>query len=436
MQRRLLRFLLLTAVLTIASTATATEDHPLEIGILGGLAFPDDDLVGHGSDVDNPGLALGAEAVYPFHRHWAAFADGLWSGLDTSRPWGDASLTTLRGGVRLFAPSLDERIQFLVNAGVGWMHVGLDDADSFDRPFLSFGFGQRFRATERVALHWELRRDGTFGDNDHDAIPRNLDNSAFLVGISFGLGGGKMPPDSDGDGVPDRRDACPDTPRGAVVDSRGCPLDSDRDGVWDGLDQCPNTPDGWPVDSKGCPLDTDGDGVADGADRCPGTPHGWPVNPSGCPLDSDGDGVPDGKDECPNTPAGAKVDDRGCSEVARVFQGATGGKLVLEGVNFEWNSDVLTAGARAILDRVGASLLAFPDVRVELSGHTDSQGTEEYNRDLSLRRAASARAYLVGRGVNESRMEIQGFGESAPVASNDTAEGRAKNRRVELKKID
>src|SRR6266536_1090821 len=113
-------------------------------------------------------------------------------------------------------------------------------------------------------------------------------------------------------GVTDKKDACPDTPAGAAVDSKGCPIDSDRDGVYDGIDKCPGTPVGAHVDATGCTTDGDADGVPYGVDQCPDTPAGVAVDPAGCPLDSDKDGVPDGIDKCPNTPAGATVDASGC----------------------------------------------------------------------------------------------------------------------------
>ena len=172
------------------------------------------------------------------------------------------------------------------------------------------GAGVRLFLTERVALRVEGRAiyspstQSTFG-------PTTATHFVGTAGLSvFHLGTPSK--DSDHDGVTDKKDACPDTPAGAAVDSKGCPIDSDRDGVYDGIDKCPGTPAGAHVDGTGCTADGDADGVPDGIDQCPATPAGVQVDAKGCPVDSDVDGVPDGVDQCPNTPAGVTVDPAGC----------------------------------------------------------------------------------------------------------------------------
>lgn len=224
--------------------------------------------------------------------------------------------------------------------------------------------------------------------------------------------------DSDGDGVVDRLDQCPDTPRGARVDYKGCPLDSDKDGVYDYADRCPDTPTGVKVDSKGCPLDTDGDGVYDYKDKCPGTPRGTKVDSAGCPLDSDGDGVLNSADRCPDTPDGAKVNERGC--------------WALKGTIFDTNKAVIKAEFQSQLDDVANVLKNVPELKIEIQGHTDSAGSEKYNQTLSEKRANAVKDYLASKGINANRMTAKGYGESMPVASNDTEEGRAANRRATL----
>ena len=233
--------------------------------------------------------------------------------------------------------------------------------------------------------------------------------------------------DSDGDGVVDSKDKCPNTHAGRKVNADGCELDSDGDGVVDGQDRCPNTPAGRKVNSQGCELDSDGDGVVDALDKCPNTPAGRKVNADGCELDSDGDGIVDSQDKCPTVLA--KTAD-GCP-VPIVAEPAPM-KLVLDGVNFDNDQATLRPEAMAILDQAAARLKQWGEVKVEVAGHTDSLNSDAYNLSLSQRRADAVRDYLVSKGIAADRLTAKGYGESSPVAGNDTAEDRYKNRRVEL----
>jgi outer membrane protein OmpA-like peptidoglycan-associated protein len=238
------------------------------------------------------------------------------------------------------------------------------------------------------------------------------------------------PLDADGDGVVDAQDQCPNTPRGTAVNATGCPLDADGDGVVDAQDQCPNTPRGTAVNATGCPLDADGDGVVDAQDQCPNTPRGTAVNAEGCPLDADGDGVVETADACPNTPAGTAVDTRGCPKLF-----ANAASFALTGVTFETSKAVIRPSSFAKLDEVAEALKANPDVRVEISGHTDNVGSDAANLRLSQARAESVRRYFIEKGVAADRMEARGYGEGRPVTTNDTVEGRAENRRVEMSRL-
>jgi hypothetical protein len=237
-------------------------------------------------------------------------------------------------------------------------------------------------------------------------------------------------PDDDGDGVPNYLDKCPDTPRGVKVDAVGCPLDTDGDGVPDYLDKCPGTPKGVKVDANGCPIDSDGDGVPDYLDKCPDTPKGVKVDKEGCPLDSDGDGVPDYLDKCPDTPRGVPVDDNGCPPEGVVVRG---GKWAVEGqILFDVNKAGLKPQAKDLLGRVVAFLKKNPQYSVEIQGHTDNTGPKAWNDTLSQMRADSVRDFLVAGGVPADRLTAKGFGWAEPIASNDTAEGRQQNRRVDF----
>jgi OOP family OmpA-OmpF porin len=241
--------------------------------------------------------------------------------------------------------------------------------------------------------------------------------------------------DIDGDGVLDKHDACPGTPRGAIVDANGCPLDSDGDGVADGIDKCPETPRGAMVDRYGCPADSDGDGIADGLDRCAQTPRGATVDAHGCPLDSDGDGVADGIDKCPDTSMELAVDNKGCPVlIGEVGQQFLDGKAVAFNIAFASGKADIEPSSYPDLDRVGEVLNDWPEAEVEIGGHTDSQGAAAFNQQLSEKRAEAVKDYLTKKFSKIRRKNLlpRGYGESKPVASNDTPEGRAQNRRVEF----
>jgi OOP family OmpA-OmpF porin len=228
--------------------------------------------------------------------------------------------------------------------------------------------------------------------------------------------------DSDGDGVPNHLDRCPGTTEGMTVDSFGCPADSDGDSVIDLRDECPETPKDVQVNSNGCPLDNDSDGVYDGQDKCPGTPSGTRVDENGCPVDDDQDGVENERDQCPGTPLGARVDERGC--------------WVMKGIQFPPGEWVLPEEAYPVLDEVVRVLEANFSLRVEIQGYTDNSGPEDANQKISEVRAKAVMDYLAEKGIQAGRLLAVGYGPSKPIASNDTPEGRAKNRRVEIKPMD
>lgn len=308
---------------------------------------------------------------------------------------------------------------------------------------------------------------GCPSDGDQDGIVDGIDQCPNTpAGAKIDTFG--CPLDADRDHVADGLDQCPDTPAGATVNSVGCPADADRDAVLDGLDQCPDTPLGATVDVSGCPKDSDGDKVLDGIDKCPDTPAGVVVDPAGCSKDGDNDGVPDGPDKCPNTPVGVRVDPTGCP-VARDSDGdgvedrldrcpgtpprtpvdqvgcvilfreerTPGARptVVLRGVNFQTGRSALTPDSYGVLDQVASSLVANPEINIEIAGYTDNTGSAAINTRLSNGRAFAVRAYLARRGVAPSRMVARGYGPTSPVATNTTAAGRAQNRRVELHKL-
>jgi OOP family OmpA-OmpF porin len=221
------------------------------------------------------------------------------------------------------------------------------------------------------------------------------------------------------------------------VDVKGCPQDADGDGVCDGLDQCADTPRGATADAKGCPQDSDGDGVFDGLDQCPDTPRGCTADAKGCPQDSDGDSVCDGLDKCPDTASGLRVDKDGCPiEVTeRETEMLDTGMIRLQDINFETGKADLLPESMPSLDIVGQVLTKWPDLRIEIGGHTDSRGSVSYNQKLSEARVNSVLDYLIEKfpALKREQFTAVGYGESKPLAPNTNALNMAKNRRVEFK---
>ena len=313
------------------------------------------------------------------------------SGVNDLKIW-DASFNML------YSFRTDRNLSPYIIGGIGMTNTDSDVMDAENTAAGTFGLGLRYRfGDSRVSLRLEHRIRSEFRNTVTN------DDRITSLGLQFGFGGEETLPapapaapdgDADGDGVSDSRDMCPDTPAGVKVDARGCPRDSDRDGVFDDDDQCPNTYPGAAVDARGCELDGDGDTVVDRLD------------------------------ECPNTRPDVRVDVKGC-EIRAVIN--------LPGVNFETNSDRLLPGAGQVLNDAAATMRMNKDLVVEVAGHTDSDGSAEYNEGLSERRAITVRDYLVDRGVNSGNFTVKGYGEALPIADNTTAEGKARNRRVELR---
>jgi len=210
----------------------------------------------------------------------------------------------------------------------------------------------------------------------------------------------------------------------ALPQCEGKAPDSDGDGVSDDADRCKGTPANAKVDVNGCELDKDGDGVVDSKDKCPATPRGAAVDINGCLSDMDKDGIADYLDKCPGTLTGVKVDKNGCK--LKVI-------IELKGVNFKTGSAKLTSESSTVLDEMSMLLKRYPDLNVEIAGHTDNTGSRRYNQSLSQKRAESVRQYLIDKGVTGENLTAKGYGPDAPIADNATADGRSKNRRVELK---
>ncbi len=234
------------------------------------------------------------------------------------------------------------------------------------------------------------------------------------------------PADRDGDGITDDKDKCPDVKGIAKYD--GCPIpDTDKDGINDEEDKCPTVPG--LAKYQGCPIpDTDKDGINDEEDKCPTVPG--VARYQGCPVpDTDGDGVNDEEDKCPTVP-GIR-ENQGCPAISEEVKKRI--DFAAQNIYFVTGSAKLDKRSFKGLDEVAKIISENPETRLDIDGHTDNVGADDFNQKLSESRANAVKAYLVSKGVDESRLLATGYGESKPVADNKTAAGRQKNRRVEMK---
>jgi len=252
-------------------------------------------------------------------------------------------------------------------------------------------------------------------DSDFDGVPDFYDDCPDYPGDSSGKGC----PDSDGDGIKDVEDMCPYCP--AKEGISGCP-DSDGDGLEDARDRCPNLVGS--LEQHGCPFqDTDLDGVPDEEDQCPELAGRRDF--AGCP-DTDGDGLEDSKDKCPEIAGSLSLG--GCPEISAEIQETLA--FVTKAVQFETGSNKLKANSTEKLDELVEILNDHPYYQLKISGHTDSQGNNANNLRLSKRRAEACFDYLASKAIAKERMQHEGYGETQPIASNKTTDGRRQNRRV------
>ena len=311
---------------------------------------------------------------------------------------------------------------------------------------LNPGAGLTLWFTDNVGLELASRYKKSFGDRmDASGTPDAPSHFQHSAGLIFKFGG----KDTDGDGIYDKDDACPEV--AGLKEFNGCP-DTDGDGIQDSADECPNDfglaalngcpdTDGDGVADKndacptvfglaalnGCP-DADGDGIADKDDKCP-TVAG-PKENGGCPWpDTDGDGVLDKDDDCPTVAGPAS--NRGCPEVTT--EALDNLKIQARAIYFNSGKSTFKAGdVPARLDAMANILKNYPNAKFSVEGHTDSDGSDEMNQKLSEDRANVVRDALLERGIKAENLNAVGFGESTPVETNKTAAGKAKNRRTEV----
>lgn len=479
MRKSLLNLLAILAMPVLLQAQT--EDKKWNIGVIGGATTYNGDLgngfynfsqafYGHGgltvSRFLSPRLDLNLQATIGEAGYVESAANRF-----------RVDMMQANANIRFKFCKEESMVRPYVFAGLGIMGMGTKYTLTTKQTNLALptaGFGFNFRVTDVVSIMLQETFMYSNADNVDGEVSNN--NDSYLMhslGLTFNLG--KMK-DEDMDGISDKKDKCPGTPKGVVVDVNGCPLDKDGDGISDYLDACPDVKG--VASAKGCP-DRDGDGIVDDKDQCPDVAgladlNGCPdrdgdrvpdkddkcpdvkgmVELAGCP-DRDGDGVIDSEDACPDAKGSAAMrgcpdrdgdaipdkDDKcpdvagvaankGCpevkEEVKEVFRKA------LQGIQFETGKDVIRKPSFAILDQVAKIMNDNPAYKLNINGHTDNVGKPESNMSLSQKRADAVQKYLAGKGVDNSRMKATGFGDTKPVADNKTAKGRTENRRVEF----
>jgi len=316
--------------------------------------------------------------------------------------------------------------------------------------FLSLGAGRGLMASKGGSPDFRgmigIVFEPNIGDRDGDGLKDDVDKCPDDPEDfdRFEDEDGCPEPDNDRDGILDEDDKCPEIPedKDNFQDEDGCPEgdknDRDGDGILDNVDKCPDDPEDFDQfeDEDGCPdPDNDQDGILDVDDLCPNDPEdkdGF-EDEDGCPdLDNDKDRILDKDDKCPNEPEtyNGTEDEDGCPDRGRVVVTDTAIEI-LDMVYFEYNKAIIKPQSYPILDAVAATLQGNPSIQlIEVQGHTDERGNDAYNLDLSDRRAAAVKKYLVDKGVEENRLESQGYGETQPIDRRSNEAAWAKNRRV------
>ena len=475
---------LLLTIITVASTLmmnAQTEDKKWNIGVCGGSTMYNGDL---GNGFYNPDQAFYGHGGLSLSRYVTNRLDVNLQGAFGETGYIESVNSSYRaklvqGNLNLRFKFCKEESQIRPYLFLGIGILGFQDKYSVTSKTTEFGLptaglGFNIRLTESVSLMLQGTYMYSTGDNIDGEKGGN--NDSYLntsLGLAFNFG---KKHDADMDGVSDKKDKCPGTPSSVVVDANGCPLDKDGDNIPDYLDACPDVKgvasakgcpdkdgdsvvddkDACPevagaVDLNGCPdsdgdrvidkddkcpdvkglvalqgcPDRDGDGVIDSQDKCPDVKG--PAATQGCP-DRDGDGVYDMDDKCPDVSGIAA--NKGCPEVSEDVKAVF--KKALQGIQFETGKDVIRKSSNGILDNVAKIMNDNPAYKLTVNGHTDNVGKPQSNITLSQKRADAVQKYLAGKGVDNSRMKADGFGDTKPVADNKTAAGRTENRRVEF----
>jgi outer membrane protein OmpA-like peptidoglycan-associated protein len=458
----------LAALLLLLAPGPARADDggsgmQVELGVTGGLhIFAKDLELGVADDPTlpspkNSGL-FGLRAALAFNRWLSLEVEGV--GIPGGDRLHNYRLFIVGWRGHLLLHLLDGRLRPFVLAGAGGLSVVNTVGTEYDEikkdTDVEFhaGVGLKYALTPLFGLRIDARALAV-PNTDTDKFSPDFE---IMGGLTFTFGGGAepapaapaLPPppppakDSDGDGIPDSLDKCPDQAedKDGFEDGDGCPdTDNDKDGVPDAIDKCPNEPETKNDidDDDGCPeKDEDGDGILGSRDKCPDQAEdkdGF-EDDDGCPdPDNDKDGVLDANDKCPTeleTKNGYQDDD-GCPDVVPAAVAKFTG--VIKGITFRKGSAVLALSSMATLKKALKVLKDYPDLRIEISGHTSDDGTRERNMTLSQQRADVAKAYFVKQGIAPERIITIGYGPDKPIGDNKSKGGAEKNRRIEFRLI-
>lgn len=447
-----MRTLTLVLALLLAPTFAHAKDLVLETGAFGGgHFFSDRNRLGRrlnapdGNALEHGGL-FGFRVGFLFHPRVSLETELALSPTNTKDSTASALIFGYR--VQLLVNILTGRVRPFVLVGAGGFTSSSSNSDSFKqgtREELHAGAGLMVD----IGCNWGLRLDGRaqFGPSTKGLFFATDGEVALALYGRFGKSITEKckppapaaaapkpapPVDGDGDGLIGAADLCP--AKAGPSENKGCPdTDGDGDGVVDRLDKCADK--AGPSANQGCPdTDGDSDGVVDRLDKCVDK-FGPTVN-HGCPWpDADGDGVNDASDKCPDkaeTKNGYQDDDGCPDELPKAMKELEG---PIAGIAFAAGKDVLLPSSKPVLDKAAKVLAEFPMIGLEIQGHTEDAGDREKNVALSQARAGAVKQYLVGKGVAATRLAAKGYGPDKPVGDNQTAKGKAANRRVEFKLV-
>ncbi len=426
-----------TFIFITFSTFAQTSENPWAVAIGANL------INLQGDDV-NSNLNLGAPALSLSGYLTSGFSVGVKYGIGKAEPQDNVKRDySYLDGIIRYNLSEENTVPYLFGGyGLSRFADGADKEGMFpsgESGRTTFGgIGVDIPIGDQININISTSYRNTQETND------SFNHLQHIIGLSYNFGAG----DSDGDGVSDKKDVCPDIP--GLKEFNGCP-DTDSDGIPDNKDSCPE--EAGPEDLQGCP-DSDGDGIADKDDACPNEAGVASLN--GCP-DSDGDGVSDVKDKCPYD--AGDPDNMGCPWADRDGDGVldkddkcpdeigtekNGGcpdqpSDLIDYINSNENRFLFDANSSKIkeidsqkIEKLKKLLSSYTNVIITVEGHTSSDGSTAYNQKLSEDRAEAVKAYLIGLGLDSSRIETIGFGETKPIKPNSTRNGRIENRRAEI----